>query len=240
MSRRPLLETWGTPTIALVMAVLLWYYVVGQKEREWTFAVPVQVHVASSEVAGWSTPEKISVLLQGPQRLLDRLQSDSLAVRLVLAESQSGQYTRSVLPSMIAGVPAGVQILRLEPAEVRVDIRPLLELRYRVVPQVRGSADGRFVVVGNVEVEPRYVELRGTGNVLQDVTEVRTEVLEVSGPQGRRSSILGLVAPQGTRVLPQAVTVSYEVAEIPADVAASRARTAETTVAPRVEGEGRR
>ncbi len=214
MSRRPLLETWGTPAVSLVMAVLLWYYVVGQKEREWTFAVPVQVHMASSEVAGWSTPEKISVLLQGPQRLLDRLQSDSLAVRLVLPETQAGQYTRSVLPSMIAGVPPGVQIVRLEPAEVRVEIRPLLELRYRVIPQVRGSVDGRYAVSGAVDAEPRYVELRGTGNVLQDVTEVRTEVVEVTGPPGRRTSIVGLVAPRGARVLPQAVTLTYTVVPV--------------------------
>lgn len=213
MSRRGGFESWGAPALSLAIAVLLWYYVVGQKEREWMFAVPVQVHVSSSEVAGWSTPEKISVLLQGPQRLLDRLQSDSLAVRLVLAETQSGQYTRGVLPSMIAGVPPGVRIVRLEPAEVRVDIRPLLELRYRVVPQVRSSADGRFAIMGPVETDPKYVELRGTGNVLQDVTEVRTEIIEASGPPGPRRSIVSLIAPPGTRVLPQAVTVSYIVTE---------------------------
>lgn len=210
--RTPLLvNRYGPVVFSLVIALFLWIYVVGQKEREWTFSVPVQVHVSSTDVAGWSSPEKVSVLLSGPQRLLDRLQSDSLAVRLVLAEIQSGQYTRAVLPSMIDGVPIGVQILRIEPAEVRVDIRPLLELRYRVRPQVRDSADGRFAVVGTVEVQPSHVEMRGPGNVFEDVSEMRTEPLEVSGPVGVHTSIVGLVAPRGAHVMPQTVTLTYTV-----------------------------
>jgi YbbR domain-containing protein len=209
LTRREL-ERYALPLTSLFVAILLWFYVVGQKEKEWTFSVPVSVKVSSNEVSGWATPDKVSVLLKGPQRIVDRVASDQMLVRMVLAENQAGTYTRAILPSMVDGIPDGLEVLRIEPAEVRVDIRPLEEIRYRIVPQIR-SSDTAFVLGGVIEVEPRYAELRGTSNVLRDVTEVRTEVLEVGGPAGRHKAVLRLLEPDGAKVFPVSASVVYDV-----------------------------
>jgi YbbR domain-containing protein len=205
------LERYALPLASLAVAILLWFYVVGQKEKEWTFSVPVSVKVSSHEVSGWATPDKVSVLLKGPQRIIDRVTSDRMLVRMVLAENEAGTYTRAILPSMVDGIPQGLEVLRIEPAEVRVDIRPIEEIRYRIQPQFRPSADGEFVPGAIIEVEPRYAELRGTSNVLRDVTQVQTEVLEVAGPAGRKRTILRLIEPEGAKVFPVSATVVYDV-----------------------------
>lgn len=199
------------PFVSLALSILLWYHVVGQKEREWTFSVPVFVRVQSAAVAGWSMPEKVSVVLRGPQRIIDGLAPDDLLVRLVLAEDQPGEFTRALIPPMVAGKPGGVEIVRIEPAEVRVEIRPLVETRFRVAPVLRPSPDGVFRPGEMVEFEPRFVELRGTRQALHDIVEVATEPIFVSGPPGRREVEARLVVPSGVRVHPSTVSVTFQV-----------------------------
>jgi YbbR domain-containing protein len=199
------------PLVSLLLSILLWYHVVGQKEREWTFSVPIFVRVPSSDVSGWAMPEKVSVVLRGPQRIIDGMAPDDLLVRLVLAENQPGEFTRAVIPSMIAGKPGGVEIVRIEPAEVRIEIRPLIETRFKVAPVLRASPDGLFRPGAIVDLEPRFAELRGTRQALKDITEIATEPIIVSGPPGRRSSQARLVVPSGVRVHPLAATVTYQV-----------------------------
>ncbi len=229
MNRR-LAEAWGLPLVSLALAVGLWVYVVGQKEREWTYAVPVYVRVGSPDIAGWSMPEKVNVQLKGPQRLLDRITGEDLVVRMTLAENQAGQYTRGVQPSMLSGIPQGVEIVRIEPAEVRVEIRPLLEIRYRVAPQFRDGSDSAFRLGEILDVEPRYAELRGVREVLQGVTEVKTEPVDVAGPAGPKTVMMRLVEPEGARVFPTSVKVTYTVAASPETEAAPGARAPVTGV----------
>lgn len=209
MISRRLLTIYILPLVSLLLAVLLWYYVVGQKEREWTFNVPVFVLVASPDVAGWSTPEKVSVVLRGPQRIIDQMEAEKLLVRLVLAENQPGEFTRSIGPSMVAGLPSGVEIIRIEPSEVRIEIRPLVEIRYKISPNLRPAADGAFRIREVIDIEPRFAELRGTRNALRDLADVATEPITAAGPPGRRSVEVRLIAPPGTRIHPQTATVTY-------------------------------
>lgn len=210
MTRRTI-EQFGLPVISVVMAFLLWVYVVGQKEMEWTFSLPVSVNVHSNDVLAAAQPEHVSVILSGPRRELDRIPGETIAVRLVLIDDQPGEYVRGILPSMVTGLPSGVRIIRIEPSEVRVKLDEIVEVRNRVIPKFRAPADTRYVVTGEVEVSPRTVDLRGTREALGRIDGVATDSIPVEGPPGKRSLFVGIDVPGNVKALPQTVSVSYEI-----------------------------
>ena len=135
MDRRTV-ERFALPVISVVTAFLLWVYVVGQKEMEWAFSLPVTVDVTSEDVRAASTPDHVSVILKGPRRVLDGIPGETIAIRMVLIDDQPGEYLRNILPSMVLGLPSAVQIIRIEPAEVRVRLDEIIEIRNRVLPRL--------------------------------------------------------------------------------------------------------
>jgi len=211
MSLRRSIEIYGMPVISILLALFLWFFVANQKIKSWTYPVEVYVKTASSDISGWSIPEKVYIELKGPSRVLDRITNENLGLKIALAEIQAGQYTRSIQQSMISGVPNGVEIVKIDPAEVRIELRPLIEIRYRVAPQFASLSDSSLELGQIVDVDPRYVELRGMRELLQDITEIQTEPIEIEKRIGKHEANVSLIVPKETRVFPQTVRVSYEV-----------------------------
>jgi len=207
--------------IALSLAVLLWLYVVGQKEREWSYPALVSLRLASSEVTGRALPEKVSLIVKGPRRAVDQMQGNRRVVRLVVNEIVAGEYTRSLLPSMVNDddLPPGVEIVRIEPSEVTVELKAAAIRHFKVVARVV-EADSAVRLAGLPLVQPEYVELRGAGNLDPAITEIATRPIEVTGPPGVKSVDVELDPPSGVSVLPPRVMVSFTVRERGADTAA--------------------
>lgn len=210
MISRDVLERYGMPLTSLLLAILLWFYVVSQKEMEWPFSIPVSVVVSSTELDGWAEPAHVSVVVKGPRRVLERIPDQEMEIRLVVIEKKPGESTRGLLPSMVTGLPSGVQIMRMEPAEVRVAIRPLVEESFKVTPQFSSGSDPSFVV-SDVKVEPRSIKLRSRAERLREVDDIMTELIPMPSSAGEQSVMAAVAVPEGTKAFPQAVRVTFSV-----------------------------
>lgn len=204
-------EKYAMPVVSLLIAILLWFYVVGQKELEWTFSVPVSAVVESDEVTAWTEPRHVSVLVKGPRRKLEEIGAQKMNVRLVLVETEPGESMRNILPSMVRDLPPGTEILRIEPAEVRVMIREILQVPYKVAPKIRVAGD--TVEISDVTVEPKIVMLYGTREQLEQIGEnqIATEMIEARSDVGTWAAMAGVSVPSGIRVQPQTVKITYTI-----------------------------
>ncbi|MBL4888983.1 MAG: hypothetical protein JKX97_03040 [Candidatus Lindowbacteria bacterium] len=207
-------EQWLMAAISLLLALLLWVYVVGQKSREWPYAVRVELKLASSEIQGKTTPSKVTLHLKGPRRTLDRISPNDLRVRLDLATREPGEHARIINPDMVIGIPPRTEIVRIEPSEVRVELQPVRSKRVPVVSRLRVVIDTTMVLRGGFTVEPSRVEVRGTPSRLSRVSEVVTEEGKLEGKPGIWSEKMKIEVPEGIRVYPPFVDVGYEVKRV--------------------------
>lgn len=219
--------------IALSFAVLLWLHVVGQKEREWSYPALVSLRLVSNEVTGRVLPEKVSLIVKGPRRVVDEMQDNRLVVRLAVNETGPGEYTRTLLPSMVDDdeLPPGVEIVRIEPSEVTVELKAAAIRHLKVVPRMVDE-DSTVRLFGAALAQPEYVELRGGGNLDPALVEIATRPIAVSGPAGARSVDVELDPPPGVSVNPPRVMVSFSVRERGADTTAMSPAVASDTEKP--------
>ncbi|RMH55687.1 MAG: hypothetical protein D6679_11110 [Candidatus Hydrogenedentota bacterium] len=195
--------------VSLFSAGLLWVYVVGQRESEWSFQIPVNVRLETSDLRGEAFPRTVAVLLRGPRRLLASERLKNLEVKLVLAESKPGEYTRALVPSLVAGIPPGLEIVRIDPSEVRVKTEPLFTREVRVKPRL-GALPDTMAIAGKIILEPTRVRLKGTKEELKGIREVLTKPITVAGGPGKKGIAVGVVAPGKSSAYPPYVTATFE------------------------------
>ncbi|MCG6535847.1 MAG: hypothetical protein L7F78_14395 [Syntrophales bacterium LBB04] len=120
--RELLLRNWPLKLIALILAILLRLFVVGDKVVE-RFIPDVQLefrNLAADLEIGDLSRQRFDVVLMVPRD--KQIQPSEIAVLVDLANRPSGTHQIQLSPSKVA-VPDGVEVLRVNPALLDVSLR---------------------------------------------------------------------------------------------------------------------
>jgi YbbR domain-containing protein len=91
-----------------------------EEERQRQFeAIPVAL-IHERNLEGLASPSTISLLVSGPQSLMDSLAADSISVFIDVSDLDAGEY---VLPARI-DLPAGIAIVTADPKVFSVALGP--------------------------------------------------------------------------------------------------------------------
>jgi YbbR domain-containing protein len=177
---------WGLRIFSLAFAVSLWVFVnVGQKPVERPFKVPVAFNNAPSDVVvSHAGVEEIEVRVMGPPALLSTIQAEQLKVLLDLEGAKPGTSTFR-LGSDSFNPPRGVRVTRITPSVINLT----LEARAtRMVPvSVRLAGEPPFgYKVGEIETNPRQVQVKGPEGVVSRMAAVETEPIQLDGAGGQK------------------------------------------------------
>jgi hypothetical protein len=97
-----------------------WYAIAGQRGSIITKTVPVELRgVTQGLEFEPPRPIEVTVHLRGPRRRLVALDSGDLTTSIDLSAAKPGKNELAVF----ASAPTGIEILRVVPAKVRLDVR---------------------------------------------------------------------------------------------------------------------
>lgn len=180
LSTRLLTYNWRLKLAALGLAVLIWAVV--SAEQMTTQWIPVRVdpvvHDPDYVLSGVPQPVEVRVLFTAPGRELWELAFDRPT--LVLPLNDVGD--RRAFPvdaSMLRSSPAGVRVLDIRPAVVRVDLQRLAS---RVVPvraRIGRRSLDRYVLGDSVQIVPAQVRVTGPADRVAALAAVTTERFEI-------------------------------------------------------------
>lgn len=180
---RIFLENWGLKLLSLAFAMLLWMFVVGEKRSEMSLAIPLELTGVPDNVVILSRlPETVRVRLNGPRTLLSDINAQQLSVALSLQGIQPGTTTFENLASKIK-LPKRIDVTYISPSSITLNVDAKVRRRVKVRPRTRGDPAQGFEVI-DVRADPTAVELEGPEKVLDDLAEVPTVVVDVSGLDG--------------------------------------------------------
>ncbi|KPJ64825.1 hypothetical protein AMK68_00440 [candidate division KD3-62 bacterium DG_56] len=195
---------WATWLFALVIAVVLWYYVVAQGNLTQTLQVPVEVTGVSEKMIARALPASVSVTVTGPRETVDGITVDNVRVRAVLASPDPGNYRTPLRVTVPRGVSARVAP---ELARVRVEQRPAAgpeaRVRSRAVPialATRGQPAPGYRV-DNIEFAPTIATVTGIAERVSSLRAVPTDALNLEGARNNVEARLPLLPPPGVAVL---------------------------------------
>ena len=192
--RRWLVDDWELKVLAVVMAGIVWFFVVSADRSQLGFAAPVEyVGLEGSQVVLGTPRETADVQLEAARWAAARLTPASVRVRVDVARLGEGEHVVPLSTEQVE-VPSGVQVLRVWPSAVRLTLASASVKSVRVVPQIRGIPAAEHAL-GRVVVDPQIVQVKGPRTTIEGRTTVDTAPVDVSGIRQSITQSVGLLLP---------------------------------------------
>ncbi len=176
---RQALENWPAKLMAIIIAVALWFFVLGaenpQDTRTLTLRV-VCVNTPSGTVAISVTPREVEVRVRGRTMLFERSDFERMRLRADLTGAKVGEQT---VPMTVSGLPLGLQVLPGHPTSARVRLDKLIE-RKRPVQCIKVGEPSSEFVVESATATPEEIKVIGATSVVARVARV-VVVVDMSG-----------------------------------------------------------
>ena len=109
----------------LFLVCLLWVFVIGVRQGELGFNIPIEYYsIPQNLVIAGEPPKELNVRLKGSQRLLSSLKPDQIRVRVDLSNAQIGSNQISLSERNI-DVGPGISVGNFYPRNIRLQLSPV-------------------------------------------------------------------------------------------------------------------
>ncbi|MFZ3209025.1 MAG: CdaR family protein [Geobacteraceae bacterium] len=120
--RKKVIENLGLKGLALLLATILWLFVVSAQEGEIELMVPVKVeNLSPSLTLAYGPPDMVDVRISGPRLFIMKVSSKRLVIPLDLRNIGAGTVLFSSLDKALK-LPDGVRATRIHPSEIQLRI----------------------------------------------------------------------------------------------------------------------
>jgi len=189
-----LARNWQLKLLAVMLAVVVWFFVVSANRTQFGFGAPVEYVGLEPGMVLVGTPrEAVDIQVEAARWAAARLTPADVRVRVDLSRAREGDNTLQLSAGDVQA-PAGVSVVRVSPNWVRVAVASATTRALRVVPRLRGSPHPD-VQLGRVMVEPATVQVKGPRTTIEERATVDTAPVDVTGLRQSVTRTVGLLLP---------------------------------------------
>jgi YbbR domain-containing protein len=177
---KALAENWVLKLLSLVFALVLWVFVIGDRQVEVGFSVPIEyINRPEGMMIANEVPNQVDIRLTGPRTLLMNLSPGDVSFSVDLVDLKPGLTSFKRLEERL-DLPSGLLVTRISPSFVDVKLD---RVRNKQVPvQVVFSGElSEGYQLAEVTVSPERVLIEGAEGEIKDITEVPTQPVEIGG-----------------------------------------------------------
>jgi len=174
------IENKGLKLLALLIAFFL-FVISRQPVREVLLvSVPIEFRgmsaglEISSEVA-----HTVSVRLRGPRDVVRNIMPNQIAVIADLSHREPGERIVQLKPDDVSR-PSEIEVLRIEPASIKLRLEPTVRRQIPVAPQFLGRVAEGYEVYSTT-ADPPVVEIEGPESHINQVGRAMTESIQLDG-----------------------------------------------------------
>jgi YbbR domain-containing protein len=169
----------GTKIVSVVIAVVLWFVVLGSRNVEATKEIPLEIVTPGDVIVANDLPDKIAFRLSGPKAflraVLDRREDP---VRVNLAGAKPGLVTYRFFSDNIR-VPIGVKVLSINPTAILIKLEAVKHKEVPVHVELQGVPPEGYRL-GAIKTRPENVRIKGAESRVDSITELKTLPVDIS------------------------------------------------------------
>ncbi|MEB2343253.1 MAG: CdaR family protein [Deltaproteobacteria bacterium] len=173
----------GLKVLAVAIAVFLWTVARGSSNVDRSFDIPVTLHDLSDElVVVDQSVESVNVRVSGSMVALRNLEPADFEYALDVSGAKPGRAGYEVDLTRFE-FPPGSKVVGRSPAEISLTF----ERRATRPVKVRADVEGRPAQgykIGKIEISPPRVRITGARSEVLRLSEVVTEMIDVTGATG--------------------------------------------------------
>ncbi|HEV8337497.1 MAG TPA: CdaR family protein [Candidatus Polarisedimenticolia bacterium] len=164
---------------SLVLALLVWILTTGESQKVKDLVVPLQyTHLPPGMALTGETPDKVSLRIQAPEPILQRISEDQVDARLDLSQLQMGDQYLTLSPDRFH--VSGATVIRVEPPVLPLHLVRRSEKEVPIVPRLEGRPPEGYEVV-DYRVDPATVTVVGPEDSVREVQRATTGSIFVGG-----------------------------------------------------------
>lgn len=180
-----LTREWGLKGIALILAVGLWYYAIGEEGVDVTRSIPLEIKVSNPQVRLLKTSTHyLKVTLSAPRGQLSNLASEEIRAvhEMGMDIKSAGDYSFRVEPRDIVLPNAYIRVTNIDPDLVRVTLDELIVKKVEIKPAFLGDpAIGYKMRTEEIQINPNAILIEGPKTELETLDFVLTEKIDLVG-----------------------------------------------------------
>ncbi len=169
----------GLKLASLVLAVILWFFVILSGRSQITVSVPLVFRNLPAGLAVVDSPETVSITIQGQERLIRNLRQDEISAVVDLGKAKTGKFFYTLSKDNIK-LPKTLIVTDIDPETVSLKIEAQLKKTVSVKPAVVGLPEKGFAIV-DITVVPDSVVLEGPKSMVKKIRTVKTEPIDTNG-----------------------------------------------------------
>ena len=195
--RRPNLQTAG---VAALMSILFWLVIIYSPDTVIrTMVVPIEFRNLPDEwTIDGNIPAGAEVVVSGPEQLFLRLNPADLAVSIDASEPEEGSV-EIVLTEADLNLPAGINLNRIQPQVLQLQMRRMETLRVPVTVRTTGRLREPLTLTG-LQAEPDSVTIVVPRVDFEPDEKVYTQAVDLGEIQDNSSVTRKLVLPENARL----------------------------------------
>lgn len=204
--------------LAFLIALILWFHVVTEKEYVQEVEVPLRIENRPHELVLLTNPPRmvhLKIRGTGKELLKYNLGKESRFCRVDISKAKRGEVVYHLGEENIE-LPYGLQLVDISDKELkfRFDRRTKKSVRVRV--NTTGSPKEGYTVVKET-IEPEKVSLSGPETLLRNIDQVESKPIDIDGKSKPFQTTTKLVPPEegrGWELTPDSVLVDLLIEKI--------------------------
>lgn len=185
------------PLVSLILAIIIWFYVVGEQSVDVALQIPLKIKLASEKMSVLdSSLQDISVTLSVPRHLLSVVTAQEIvAYHEIRGVEKPGKYTFRPEESDIALPPGNIRVTRIFPEAVTVTLDEVIMQKLPIEAELQSEpAEGYMVDRAGIDLNPNAALVEGPKSKLEKLSRISTEPIDIVGMRRsiRRKASLAL------------------------------------------------
>jgi YbbR domain-containing protein len=176
---RTLFSNFWYKVISLIAALMIWGYVQGEEIVEYNRRIMVTISVGRGYSVRGSSVRSVDATLRGPRFLLGETESKSLEASLFIPSGQTGNIETAFDRAWIPSLDLRIKISVRDPY-MTIFVDELVEKSIGIREVLKGAPKPGFFIE-EVSITPNTLKVEGLKADLQNLSEVFTEPVDVTG-----------------------------------------------------------
>ncbi|MDP8227844.1 MAG: CdaR family protein [Candidatus Electryoneaceae bacterium] len=193
-----------------VLATLLWFLVVAERNYEYAYDVPIQIdHLRRNKIITEPIPITAEVKFQARGRQLLQMQFFSKPFLRLNLSSTEMHYIIRPSPEMVM-IPRGLEVIALEvlkPDSIPITLDEKMTITVPVNHRISAEPAAGYIIASEIQLTPSIVQVSGPQSRMAKVKNIGSVDIEMLDLRRNTTIVLDLISPYdyGVKIIPSTV-----------------------------------
>jgi len=181
--------------LSFLFAIFLWFIVTSTDYTEVSVYVPIKLLNVPENYIAVSEDKIVNIVLRGTNMILKNMSQNDIFAGIDVSNFKAGNIKYDIMMGDVK-VPAGVEVKRIEPANIAIVIDSMVSKKMEVIPFFIGTPKGGYRL-SNIAISPNEIAVFGAKSRIENVNYIETMPIILTNEYQEKNINIGLNLKEG-------------------------------------------